>query len=73
MVISIIILYNIQDQQVAMKWVKDNIKHFGGDSNRITIFGQSAGASSVVLHMTNSASATYFNQVCISHVAKKMI
>lgn len=57
--------FGILDQRMAMKWVKNNIVNFGGDTSRITIFGQSAGAESVILHMLSMDMQDTFNNAII--------
>nr|CAD7196201.1 unnamed protein product [Timema douglasi] len=37
----------LRDQVMALRWVRDNISQFGGDPHNVTIFGESAGATSV--------------------------
>lgn len=46
--------YGFADQLNALDWVRRNIKSFGGDPNRITVFGQSAGAGKISVETCNT-------------------
>jgi len=54
--------YGLMDQQVAMQWVKRNINAFGGDPNRITIFGESAGGQSIYSNLASPTAAGLFER-----------
>ncbi|XP_054089476.1 uncharacterized protein LOC105209246 [Zeugodacus cucurbitae] len=64
--------YGLKDQHLALKWVNKYISAFGGDPNSVTIFGHSAGAVSVHLHLLNghtNDSALFQNAIMMSGVA----
>lgn len=52
----------LKDQSFALRWIKDNIKIFGGDPNKITITGLSAGGASVHYHILSPMSRGLFER-----------
>lgn len=46
----------MKDQAQAIRWVHENIADFGGDPNRVTLFGESAGGVAVHYHMISPLS-----------------
>lgn len=53
--------YALKDQVAALKWVQANIANFGGNKDKVTIFGQSAGAGSVHYHLLSPLSKGLFH------------
>jgi para-nitrobenzyl esterase len=55
--------YGLLDQIAALRWVHDNIAHFGGDPQNITLFGESAGAIDSAMLMTSPLAEGLFRRV----------
>lgn len=55
--------WGLLDQVAALEWVRDNAEAFGGDPASVTIFGESAGSSSVTTLMGTPRAAGLFGRV----------
>uniref|UniRef100_A0A8C2TAW0 Carboxylic ester hydrolase n=1 Tax=Coturnix japonica TaxID=93934 RepID=A0A8C2TAW0_COTJA len=53
------------DQRLALQWIRVNAEAFGGDPNRVTLFGESAGAASIGLHLLSPYSKGLFNRAVL--------
>lgn len=63
----------ILDQVAALQWVQNNIEAFGGDSNAVTIFGESAGAMSVGTLLATPAARGLFQRAILQSGAAHTI
>lgn len=50
---------------MALEWIQNNIKQFGGDPENVTLFGESAGAVSASLHLFSPLSHSKFQRVIL--------
>jgi len=57
--------YGILDQIAALRWIKRNICQFGGDPERVTVFGQSAGGTCTSLLMASPLARGLFGQAIL--------
>jgi para-nitrobenzyl esterase len=64
--------YGLMDQQLALRWVRDNIIFFGGDPLNVTIFGESAGGLSVFSQLASPSSANLFQKAIIESGAYQL-
>jgi len=57
--------YGLHDQKLAMQWVQDHIYAFGGNPDKVTLFGESAGAMSIGLHLLDQYGKRLFRAVVL--------
>ena len=57
--------FGLQDQQLALQWVQENIAAFNGDSDNVTLFGESAGGHSVMSQLASPAADGLFHKAII--------
>ncbi|XP_022197708.2 esterase E4 [Nilaparvata lugens] len=61
--------FGFKDQAAALRWVNRNINYFGGDCSQVTLFGHSAGATSVGYHLHSEMSAGLFHRAILASSA----
>lgn len=62
----------LKDQHLALQWIYSNIGYFSGDKNRITLFGESAGAAAAYFHIFSSSRNYIRNAIPMSGVGENL-
>jgi para-nitrobenzyl esterase len=65
--------YGLLDQQAALRWVRRNIRAFGGDPDNVAIFGESAGGLSVHSQLASPLAAGLFHKAIVESGAYSLV
>jgi para-nitrobenzyl esterase len=57
--------YGFEDQQAALKWVRRNIRAFGGNPEKVTVFGESAGGLSTFVNLVSPTARGLFHRAIV--------
>ena len=63
----------IMDLIEALRWIRDNIRNFGGDPGNVTLFGQSGGGGKIMALMQTPAADGLYHKACIQSAVAETI